>query len=157
MCGLYPSHFPSYFTNYFIGVNCQIVFQPGTTQYCDGEPVEYQCSVTGSGVFALRWRILRDNGTEFGLAAYTSTIEQDLDPIGGVFIPERLSPLSSVTPLVSNISFTATSSINGYTIVCDDSVLGDQNVTITGTCITGTCITGTCIIHFWWSYNYTEL
>ena len=89
-----------------------------------------QCSVTGSGVFVLRWRILRDDGTQFGAESIISTSNEEPDPIGGVFTPERLSPLPE-SPLVSNMSFIAQSSINGFTIVCDGTASGNKNVTIT--------------------------
>ena len=115
------------------GVSCQIQFQPDTTQHCNGQPVEYQCSSNGTGpLLTLRWRILQKNGTQFDLdALYISGSNQEPGPIGEVFTPERLSPLSE-SPLVSNISFTAQSSINGYTIVCDDTILDNESFAITG-------------------------
>ncbi len=114
---------------YFSGVNSQIQFQPDTT-HCNGEPVEYQCSID-TNVFT--WRVLQNNGTQFGIdAGYIRNSNAEPSTIGDVFIPERLSAVT-VSPLVSNISFTAQSSINGYTIVCEDSITTNNiNVTITG-------------------------
>ena len=92
--------------------------------------MEYQCSIDSN---VLTWRILLNNGTQFGTdAVYILNVLTDPGTIGDVFIPERLSAVS-LSPLVSNISFTVQSSINGYTIVCEDSVsLNNINVTITG-------------------------
>ncbi len=115
---------------FFSGVNSQIQFQPDTTQHCNGEPVEYQCSIDTN---VLTWRILLNNGTQFGTdALYVLNSNAEPSTIGDVFIPERISAVD-VSPLVSNISFTAQSSINGYTILCRDGInLNNINVTITG-------------------------
>ena len=115
---------------YFSVVNSQIQFQPDTTHHCNGEPVEYQCSID---TVILIWRVLLNNGTQFGTdASYILNSDQATSSIEGVFIPERLSAVQ-VSPIVSNISFTAQSSINGYTILCEDVVnLNSKNVTITG-------------------------
>ena len=83
-------------------------------------------------MFALRWRIWNDE-TQFGSdASYLSTSNQELDPIGEVFTPKRL-PESDSSILASSISFTAESSINGYTIGCDDLQNESVNITIEGT------------------------
>ena len=111
------------------GVNCTIQFQHDTEQ-CLDQLVEYQCTVTGTGFTALTWRILEDDGTPFGNAVtYTSNGIGATITIGGVFAVEQLQPAS---PVVSTISFTVQSSINGYTIVCEDSIntLNNENFTI---------------------------
>ena len=92
--------------------------------------MEYQCSIDA---FVLIWRVLLNNGTQFGTdALYGLNSNAEPSTIEDVFIPERLSAVS-LSPLISNISFTAQSSINGYTILCIDSVsLNNKNVTITG-------------------------
>ena len=114
----------------FSGVNSQIQFQPDTTQHCNGEPVDYQCSIDA---FILSWRVLQNNGTQFGTdATYVLNSNAEPSSIEDVFMPERLSAVS-LSPLVSNISFTAQSSINGYTIQCiNGNNLNNINVTITG-------------------------
>ncbi len=105
-------------------VNSQIQFQPDTTQHCDGEPVEYQCSVD---TFTLVWSVLLNNGTQFGTdVTYILNSNAEPNAIGDVFMPERLSEVM-MSPLVSNISFTAQSSINGYTIVCQDAITTNNN------------------------------
>ena len=92
------------------GTIATIQFQHDTEQ-CLDQLVEYQCTrVTGTG--GLRWRISGDDGTQFSVAIGGGTVTI------GVFTVERLQPSS---PVVSNISFTVQSSINGYTIVCEDS------------------------------------
>ena len=111
------------------GVNCTIQFQHDTVQ-CLGQLVEYQCTVTGTGFTALAWRISEDNGTQLGnVVSYTSSGIGASNTIGGEFTVEQLQPSS---PVVSNISFTVQSSINGYTIECEDSTnaLNNESFTI---------------------------
>ena len=113
----------------FTGVNCTIQFQHDTEQ-CLDQLVEYQCTVTGTGFTLLTWRISEDNGTQFGNAVnYASIGISNTSTIGGEFTVEQLQPAS---PIVSNISFIVQSSINGYTIVCEDSIntLNNENLTI---------------------------
>ena len=109
----------------FSGVNCTIQFQHDTEQ-CLDQPVEYQCTVTGTGF--LTWRILEDDGTQLGgTVSYTSSGGGAPVTIGGEFTVEQLQSL----PIVSNISFTVQSSINGYTIVCEDSAaMNNENFII---------------------------
>ncbi len=82
----------------------------------------------GTGVLILTWRILDDNGMEIDSQPYTSaTIANDATIGGGVFTVEQLQQ----SPIISTISFTVQSSINGYTIVCEDSItMTNENVTI---------------------------
>ena len=62
--------------------------------------------------------MLRDDGTQFGSdVAYISANTQATNTIGGLFTVQQLS----MTPLVSNISFTVQSSIDKYTVVCEDT------------------------------------
>ena len=83
--------------------------------------------MTGTGF--LTWRILEDDGTQLGnIVSYTSNGIGASNTIGGEFTVEQLQPAS---PVVSNISFTVQSSINGYTIVCEDSAtMNNENLTI---------------------------
>ena len=109
------------------GTIATIQFQHDTEQ-CLDQLVEYQCTVTGTGFTSLSWRILEDDGTPFGNAvSYTSNVNGTFNIIGGVFTVEQLQPASSV---VSNISFTVQSSINGYTIVCEDSTNTTNSVNL---------------------------
>ena len=109
------------------GVHCTIQFQHDTEQ-CLDQLVEYQCTVTGTGFLSLTWRISEDNGTLFGNAVnYASNADGASNIIGGVFTVEQLQPAS---PVVSNISFTVQSSINGYTIVCEDSTNTTNSVNL---------------------------
>ena len=114
--------------NYFTGVHCTSQFQHDTEQ-CLDQLVEYQCTVTGTGFTSLTWKISEDNGTQLGnTVTYTSNSIGASVTIGGVFTVEQLQPSS---PIVSNISFTVQSSINGYTIVCEDSAtMNNENLTI---------------------------
>ena len=84
--------------------------------------------MTGTGFLSLTWRILEDDGTLFGnTVPYTSSGNGASNTIGGVFAVEQLEG----SPLVSNISFTVQSSINGYTIVCEDSTNTMNNESFT--------------------------
>ena len=84
--------------------------------------------MTGTGF--LTWRILKDDETQLSnIVSYTSNGIGASNTIGGEFTVEQLQPAS---PIVSNISFTVQSSINGYTIVCEDSAtMNHENLTIT--------------------------
>ena len=83
---------------------------PHDAVQCLDQTVEYQCTVSGSGLRALRWSLIRDDGKQLLTVTGSATI-------GGLFRVQQLSQ----SPLVSNISFTAVSSINGYTFVCEDT------------------------------------
>ena len=62
--------------------------------------------------------MLLDDGTQLGTAfVYISAATQAPSTIGELFTVEQLSE----TPVVSNISFTVQSSIDRYTIVCEDA------------------------------------
>ncbi len=64
-------------------------------------------------------------GTEIGTTAYTSIgIDTDPRPIGGEFTVVQLQQ----SPLVSTISFSAQSNINGYTITCSDGVNSNDSI-----------------------------
>ena len=100
------------------GVHSAIQFPHDTVQ-CLDQTVEYQCTVSGSPVDILTWRVFREDGTQLGLpVSYISSTTQTPKTIGGLFAVEQLSQ----TPVVSNISFTVQSSIDRYTVVCEDSI-----------------------------------
>ncbi len=67
-----------------------------------------------------------DDGTEIGTTGYTSIgIDTDPRPIGGgEFTVVQLQQ----SPLVSTISFSAQSNINGYTITCSDGVNSNDSI-----------------------------
>ncbi len=48
--------------------NCDLQF-PTTPEHCLNETVEYQCTVTGSGILAMQW-IINNDGTEIGTTGY---------------------------------------------------------------------------------------
>ena len=104
------------------GVHSAIQFPHDTVQ-CLDQTVEYQCTVSGSGFFGLRWRLLDDNQAPIATTVYSSdefgsTVKLDSDR----FTFERLSE----TPIVSNVSFTVQSSIDGYTIRCIDTAASES-------------------------------
>ena len=116
--------------------------------------VEYQCTVSGSGFLSLTWKILQDNGTQFGSpVVYASNVLAGSSTIGGLFTVEQLSQ----SPLVSNISFTVQSSINGYTIICEDGVtLKNENVTtdISGHFVVSIIVKCLC---YGWQISFAQL
>ena len=112
---------------YHTGVHSTIQLPHDTVQ-CLNQTVEYQCTVSGSGLLALIWSVFRDDGTQLGNDfAYVSSTILAPSTIGGLFTVEQLS----MTPLVSNISFTAMSSIDRYTVVCEDLItLNNETILI---------------------------
>ena len=83
-------------------------------------------------------------------------------PIGDA--PQFSSDLSSTSPsLISNISFTVQSSVNGYTILCEEGEGDNENCTINiaGTIISTssyfTVILGGLLTIELYNYIYTEL
>ncbi len=68
--------------------------------------------------------------TSLGTEAYTTSSDlESYTPINAV--PQFSTDLSSTSPsLISNISFTVQSSINGYTILCEDADGNMENCTI---------------------------
>ena len=105
-----------------------IQFQCDSEQ-CLNKQVEYQCTVTGS--IALRWRIRDENMISLATESYSDGDSlTSFTPIGNN-APQFSTDLSSTSPsLISNISFTVQSSINGYTILCEDIGGDDKNCTI---------------------------
>ena len=86
---------------------------------CLSLPVSYECSVntTGTGADSLRWEVLDTNNNRVG-NPITYDIEQDLkqvDFINNDFITDITA---SSGPIVSDISFTPTLNISGYTVEC---------------------------------------
>ena len=96
---------------------------------CLDQAVQYQCTVTDSNV--LQWRIRDENMTSLGTVLYGT--QSDLVTIPAPF-PHNVpffTDLSSTSPsLISNISFHVQSSINGYTIHCENGDGNMENCTI---------------------------
>ncbi len=91
---------------------------------CLSTSVQYQCTVTDSNI--LNWRIRDENMTSLGTLAYTpvNDLVTTLAPFPNS-LPFFTDYTSKSPSLISNISFTVQSSINGYTIHCED---GDGNM-----------------------------
>ncbi len=96
------------------GVHSAIQFPLNTVQ-CLDQTVEYQCTVSGS---TLRWTLFDENVAQIATITYASDQVGASLPLGSHFTVEQLSPAS---PIVSNVSFTVQSSIDGYTIRCIDT------------------------------------
>ncbi len=94
---------------------------------CQTIPVQYQCIVNDSGL--LRLRIRDETMTTLDTRTYSDGDGlSSFSPLANVH--DFSTDLSSTSPsIISNISFTVQSSINGYTIHCEDG--GDsKNCTI---------------------------
>ena len=100
--------------------------------------MEYQCNVTGSdNTLVLTWKI-RNETSQVDINTFTSVSITGPATLAGDFSVQQLS----TNPLVSNISFTVQSSINGYTILCEEGGGDNENCTInTGTIITHVTVT----------------
>ncbi len=84
---------------------------------CLNQTVEYQCTVSGSAINILIWRVFDENEIQIGAdVSHNSATFQAPDAVG-LFTVKQLSE----TPLVSNVSFTVHSSIDRYTVVCGDA------------------------------------
>ena len=105
-------------------------FQCGIDEYClNSTLIQYQCTVAGSNI--LQWRIRDENMASLFTRPYTAVTDLMITP----------EPLSNSLPfftdftsnspsLISNISFTVQSSINGYTIHCEDGDGNMENCTV---------------------------
>ena len=104
-------------------------FACNPAQQCLSTSVQYQCTVTDSNI--LNWRIRDDNMTSLGTDAYTPVNDLVTTPEPFTMGLPFFTDLSSTSPsLISNISFTVQSSINGYTIHCEDGHGNMENCTI---------------------------
>ncbi len=94
---------------------------------CPSTPVQYQCIVTDSAI--LRWRVRDETITSLDSRTYSNG-DSLVSFIPITNAPDFSTELSSISPLISNISFTVQSSINGYTILCEVSAQNSENCTI---------------------------
>ena len=99
-------------------------FQCGVDEYCLNNDLRYQCTVTDSNI--LLWRIKDENMTSLGTENYSTVTDLVTTPAPFPNSLPFFTDFTSKSPsLISNISFTVQSSINGYTIHCQD---GDGNI-----------------------------
>ena len=103
--------------------------QCGIDEYCLNNDVQYQCTVTGSII--LQWRIRDENMTSLATEAYTTASDLVTTPRPFPNSLPFFTDYTSKSPsLISNISFTVQSSINGYTIHCEDEDMNMENCTV---------------------------
>ena len=117
-------------SNYFsIVATPSVDFYCVTEEQCLNKPIQYQCTVTDSN--NLLWRIRDENVTSLGTQPYTN--KSDLVTTPAPF-PNSLPFFTDYTfkspSLISNVSFIVQSSINGYTIHCEDEDGNMENCTI---------------------------
>ena len=87
--------------------------------------------MTGSVI--LRWRVRNETSTTLGTETYSDGDDPLDDPSSTTHltnVPDFSTVLSSTDPLISNISFIVQSSINGYSVHCEDGNGADTNCTI---------------------------
>ena len=110
-----------------LGVNSSISLQCNQV-LCLTTPVQYQCIVNDSPL--LRWRVRDETMTSLDTESYINgDALVSFSPIANA--PDFSTDLSSISPsIISNISFTVQSSINGYTIQCEDLGGDSESCTI---------------------------
>ena len=102
-----------------LDVTSNVEFDCNSARQCLSTSVQYQCTVTDSTT--LSWRIRDENMTSLGTVGYISTIDLVTTPAPFTNSLPFFTDYTSKSPsLISNISFTVQSSINGYTIHCED-------------------------------------
>ena len=104
-------------------------FSCNPAQQCLSTSIQNQCTVTDSTL--MRWRIRDEIMTSLGTVSYD--IGDDLVTTPAPFpnsLPFFTDYTSKSPSLISNISFTVQSSINGYTIHCEDIDGNMENCTI---------------------------
>ena len=115
--------------SYVLDVTSTVELKCFPAQQCLSTSVQYQCTVTDSNI--LRWRIRDENMTSLGTEEYTTSSDLVITPAP---FPNSLlffTDYTSKSPsLISNISFTVQSSINGYTVYCEDGDGNMENCTI---------------------------
>ena len=122
-----------FFALFFVTiVRSDVVFNCVLVQKCLGTSIQYQCTVTDSGSAAyLLWRIRDENMTSLGTVDYTTVGHLVTTPAPFPNSLPFFTDYTSKSPsLISNISFTVHSSINGYTIHCEDGDGNMENCTI---------------------------
>ena len=103
--------------------------QCGIDEYCLNNDLQYQCIVTGSVL--MRWRIRDEDMTSLGTEAYDNGADLVATPAPFPNSLPFFTDYTSKSPsLISNISFTVQSSINGYTIHCEDGDGNMENCTV---------------------------
>ena len=118
-----------------IGADSAISLLQCNQVLCLTTPVQYQCIVTDSIIQT--WRIKDETMTTLDTRAYsTGDNLKSSTPLANV--PDFSTDLSSTSPsIISDISYTVQSSINGYTIQCVDAGGDSENCTIN---IQGDCL-----------------
>ncbi len=112
-----------------IDVESTVEFKCNPTQQCISTSVQYQCTVTDSSL--LNWRIRDENMTSLGTESYGTLSDLVTTPVPFFYSLPFCTDYTSKSPsLISNISFTVQSSINGYTIHCEDGDGNMKNCTI---------------------------
>ena len=125
-------------------VNGDVQFQCSIPEYCLDASVQHECEVLAS-VF-LRWSITNEKTVLLGQLSYTLNQNLVQTPVMFPNNPPFYTDLTSSYPrLTSSISFTVQSSINGYTIQCEDFEGNMKNCTIN---IAGESSTSALIILF---------
>ena len=103
-----------------------------TSPQCVSVSVTYQCSVdTSGGANSLLWRVLNTSGDSLGASQFGPGLNPGT--MGSIAAQFNINLTSTAGPLVSNITFIPTMSINNYTVECIADAAG---VTFTPVIIT---------------------
>lgn len=86
--------------------------------YCANDEVNYQCSIHVPGDYIMMWRVLNNSGSLIYQETFVTGDSapgpaNDKDDVDFKFIL-----ISNKNPLISNLSFTARTSINDYVVQC---------------------------------------
>ena len=105
-----------------------------TSPQCVSVPVTYQCSVdTSGGADTLRWRVLNTSGDSLGFVFYTPGLSPGA--MGSIASQFNTNLISNTGPIVSDITFIPTMSINNYTVECGAfAFLGGTFIPVIRTC-----------------------
>uniref|UniRef100_A0A1X7UKY6 Fibronectin type-III domain-containing protein n=1 Tax=Amphimedon queenslandica TaxID=400682 RepID=A0A1X7UKY6_AMPQE len=115
-----------FFSVVFLSFSSLLLPASGTPQFtncpssvCLSQPVSYECSVnTTGGADTLRWTIFDDNNLAIaGVVPYA--VNQPLPAMSIIRNDFTANLTDSSGPIVSDISFTPSLSINDYTVECD--------------------------------------
>ena len=87
---------------------------------CLSLPVSYECSVdTTGGADSVRWRVLDTDNNRVGNSITYDIDHQPLGEVRSINSNFTINITASAGPIVSDISFTPTLSISGYTVECE--------------------------------------
>ena len=99
-----------------------------TSPQCVSVQVTYQCSVdTSGGANSLLWRVLNTSNDSIGVSFFGPGLSPG--SMGSIATQFNTSLTSNAGPIVSDITFIPTMSINNYTVECEAVAFGNNAFT----------------------------